>query len=303
MHAFWGFGAAALSGLGFALIAIAYRIGHHRGVSPMAILMIVCCGGVAFFLRQSPAVSFHTVPWVVWALAIGSGVGQILSLSLVPVALRHGPLTPLWCAISLNFLPVILLAHFAWGEGTSGPQWIGVTMGAACVVISSFAQHPPQDEHRARPGARSIFLYAGLLALVLLSNSLIIVCMKYLGMVRWHAGTLNSAYGNIMLAGMYATLLLGALVYQVVTRAAYSRYLLPLGLLATFGSVGGLALLNRCVVVVPAALAFTVSGIVSLLVIALIAVFAFRERANAVWYAMMASGLAAVILVNIGGKG
>ena len=302
MHVLFGFGAAALSGIGFALIGVAYRIGQARGITPISILMIACIGGVGYFSRQSNGVSLQSVPWVVWVLAIAAGIGQVLTVLLVPVALRYGPLTPLWCAVSLSFIPVTLLAHFLWGEGASAMQWLGVLMGAACVVISAFAQHPTPGlrQNPARPGARAILLYAGLLALVLVSNSLLTIGMKYLGLAHWQGRTLGAAFSNIFLVGSYAALLLGMLLHQAVMRVTFSWRVLPLGLLAMLGSVGGLALLSHCSALVPAALAFTASGIVSLLAIALIAVFAFRERANVVWYAMMGTGVAAVVLVNIG---
>ena len=81
-------------------------------------------------------------------------------------------------------------------------------------------------------------------------------------------------------------------------RRAVNRSAWALGAMAAVGSVGGLGFLGACDGI-PGAVVFTTSAIVALLGAGLASVLMFGERASRLWFAMMITATASVILVSL----
>jgi len=152
-----------------------------------------------------------------------------------------------------------------------------------------------------RHGWGTRIFYGLLLLLVMVMSSSINVALKMLGGHLLPDGrNILSVYGLVFLAVCYAAfgvLMLADTLLQpppVVSRAA----LVPIGLVAAFGSVGGFALL-RTVAQEPAALVFPVNAVASLLGGSVSSVLFFRERVTPVWFGMVLAGSVAVVLVGL----
>ena len=88
---------AALSGISFALIPVGIRTATERGVEPRHLLlaaMPLCA------LAMLPGALAQPAPPVIWLTGIGIGLTQFGSIMVLRWGLRHGPMSPLWCASS-----------------------------------------------------------------------------------------------------------------------------------------------------------------------------------------------------------
>jgi len=311
---------ASLSGVAFAVIAVAYRLGQARGLRPLQILALAVLSGTVFFaLQPAPA---QSTPLFVIVLGIVSGVTQYAAIRLVYHALHLGPLSPLWCMISLNFIPATLYSWLIYHHPLAAMQIVGLLLAVACAVLASRQDKPPH----AASGPPHPLLYTTVLIAVFACNSFVNLAMADLKDHLGYATPLFETHGDRFLMVMYGALAVCLWTDLGVSRvraarpalvavggpgnedvaaaptSAFSwRVLLALLLLAAVGSNGGL-LLTRMSGSLPASITFTLSGMASLLTGGLVSVLFFRERASPAWYAMMLCGAASVSLVNLAGK-
>jgi drug/metabolite transporter (DMT)-like permease len=281
-----------LAGVGFGLMNVTYRIGQQRGVSVQSIAFLVTLAGTAYCAAVTWQAPFWEAPWQTWGLGVVVGASQYAMVLLMANALRHGPLSPLNCAMYLGFVLVILMARLAWNETLSTLQGIGVAVAMVCVFCASFVSGDDRREASQPQTLRAWRLYAGILAGLFVVNALSNGAFKYLGMTPASGDASHaSRFGNQYLTALYLTLglFLGLDLLIGAKPRGPLRWRLGLGAMAGVGSITGMASLRLCASL-PAAFTFPVIALTLILGGALVSVFCFGERTTRAWWAMMASG-------------
>jgi hypothetical protein len=287
---------AAASGLFFTLIGFSYRFGHTRSVRPIHIgLFMTTIATVAFGARAAAA-------WTGWPPgllvrgAFIAGITQYAVMRLARMALHRGPLSPLVCAVSLAFVPAVVYGEFVLDEPAGAIQYAGVAAGVLCVLAASWQQRGA-DRSGATGGRLT---YAVVLFATFLANSVSFVVLKdFSARPGAGAGSLIDAHRDLYLAIFYGFVAVPAALDLRLARtpAAPHRAWVRLGLLATVGTMGGMWTLSVSAAL-PAAVVYTLSNVSSLLAGSVLSVIAFRERVSGAWWAMLAFGIAAVVLAN-----
>ena len=299
-HSSWAFGLAALSGIGFACLGVSWRWGQAKGVPPTHVALVISVIGAAFFaLRAGDSLN---APALIWVLGLTVGVSQYATIKLIKPALSRGPLSPLWCAIGLGFIVTITYAKIFLGEALRPVQCLGVAAAVACVIVASLAQGHSADESGSGTRRRLTdqVTYGLLLLLILLTSSGTAVMVKYLGS---RAYSPNQSYmdhfGGLFYVLLYAVFGLLILGETVVTRPGGIplKWMLAVGIFGSAGSVAGLWAWGAASAL-PAAIIFTVSGVVSIVGAAIVSVAFFGERASAGWFATLGLAVVSVLLVN-----
>lgn len=292
---------AAGSGAAFALIGIAYRLGHSRRIAPATILMFASAMGLVFFLLRARGLDWRQVPERIWVMGIAAGLTQYLALKLLRLAMANGPFSPAWCAASLSFVPVVVYASGFLRESMQVWQYLSVAAAVLAMVVASAGEQDGGQADAPAGLGRNLFYCAVLLA-VLFVNGVASVCMKDLGVRALPAGgSYMHEWGSVFCALLYLFIVLGVASERLLERRLGAPLLptLGLGLLAGCGSVSGIAGMVWCSQA-KSSMPFPVSGVVQILAAAVVSVVFFRERVTGRWVATMALGVAAVLLAPIG---
>jgi len=296
---------AGLSGICFSLIGVSFRIGQNRGVIPLHISMCMGLAGAIFFGLQVNWADFGELPTFVWIMALLTTVGQIGAMHLVRICLGMGPLSPLWSAMNLTFLPVILYSAMVFSEKISLIGYAALLAAVVCVLFASQigSTPPPEDEAGRKRNLRAKTIYGGLLLLVLIGNSIVFVVLKDLG-TRVIASGSETTYLMKYLAPIYFLMYSSLAVFSGFTawiqKAVPNRYtdLIWLGVMAAAGSISGLLLIKTCMTL-PAGLLFTINGMITILGGAVASVIFFGESMKPFWWGTVGFGLLAVLLANL----
>lgn len=281
-----------LAGVTFGLMTIAYRLGQQRGVPVQPIIFIAALIGTAFCAASTWPVLFWHAPWQVWGFGLAVGLSQYVLILLIALALRHGPLSPMNCALFLGFVLIILMARVVWHETLSITQSIGVAMAVLCVIFASFQTGGERQDNSQPRTVRSWLLYAAILSGLFVVNALSNGAFKVLGMVPISgAQSYASLYGNHYLTVLYLTMVLclGLDLRLRTSPRGPLRWRIGLGIVAGLGSVTGMSAMRLCASL-PAAFTFPVVALTLILGGALVSIFYFGERTTRAWWAMMASG-------------
>lgn len=290
----------SLAGIFFALIGIAYRKGQGQGVSTAVVVAYMGAAGILVFTAKALAtLPIMEAPARLWVLAIAAGLTQYASIKLAGWALERGPLSPMWCAMNLVFVPVIGYAALCLGERIDLTKALGIAAAVASVVVGSLGA-----SNGASTGPQSLrarLVYFAILVGALVSNSILHGSVKDLGVHRVADGrTIMVAFGDLYLALVYIFMGVPTMLDLAVRgdRAAFTKAGLGVGMLAAAGSLGGMIFISAAAAY-PAAIVFTLSAVMSLAGGALSSVLFFGERASPTWFAMMGLALAAVVLVSV----
>jgi hypothetical protein len=285
-----GAASPVVAGLAFACVGLGYRWGQSLRIAPMRICLFMGVGASAMFAARVgwPA----EMPLRVLILGVAAGASQYLTVRLMGVTLSRGPFSPVWCALSLAFVPVAVYEALVQNVPMSGGKMSGVVLAAACVGVSSLGA--PAMADGARVAVRPT--YPLLLAAMLLLNALVGISLTDLKAQSGAAreGVL-AGWNDAFFLLMYAAMGLGALVDELVAgdrMVAYRRALLP-GAVASAGSIVGM-LAMAAAVGRYGAIAVVVSGMITLLAPMLVSVTVFRERVTWRWMAVVLLGAAAV---------
>ncbi|NQV15021.1 hypothetical protein HQ531_06135 [bacterium] len=296
---------AGLSGISFSLIGITFRIGQNRGVIPLHISMCMGIAGTIFFGIQVNWADFGELPMFVWSMALLTTVGQIGAMHLVRVCLGMGPLSPLWSAMNLTFLPVILYSAIVFSERIGFAGYATLLTAVVCVLFASQAGSDSTTEDNAdrKQNLRVKTIYGGLLLLVLLGNSFVFIVLKDLGtrtIENSGETTYLMQYMTPIYFLMYSSLAIFSGVTAWIQKAVPNRYidLVWLGVMAAGGSISGLILLKTCMVL-PAGLLFTINGMITILGGVIASVIFFGESMKPSWWGTVGFGLLAVLLANL----
>lgn len=295
-----------LAGLAFPFIGFSMRAGGSRGIYPMHVFFMLSLVGAAGYLPSAWA-DLPSVPLIVLLLGVLSGVTQYVVIRMMRIALAWGPLSMLWCAIMLAFLPTTLFAGLFLEESLGALQVIALCLAVLCVFLASKASaQSRQDEtshSHIRPTLRHV-LYGLALLTVLVFNSVLVICLKVLGSTTAEAadGTLIPVYESSFYVILYLTITLvtGADLLLTRCRPGSWIWMIALGIPAAAGSMGGILMLGRAQAILPAATILPIHSVASILFTAIVATVAFRERRTAYWYATLACGVAVVLVGNAG---
>lgn len=287
---------AVASGLTFSLIGIAMRGAAGRGIDTLQAFLLLALGGGALFtgyeIWRIAAGLDGSPPWQVLALGALAGVTQYGSARFFRIAIRMGPLTPLWSAMLLGFLEPVAWSALVRGVPVTPGQWLAIACAVGAVVSSSRlaggSGAPAGGSATAHRG-----VYAILLVTILLLTGVCNVCLKEVQDGGWSDSFLWALIALYIGVAIPAWLELRA----APQRLRPWRQVLPWGALGTCGSVGGMTLLRLCLDG-PAALVFTIQSAASIVGAALAGLFFFRERLSPAWWMTVACVLAAVVAVS-----
>ena len=307
---------ACAAGASYSLVGIAYQLGRGHGLTPQQVMAVGAIMAAGFFLgklirqvniSQSSVVGGQLSvkrgikgplrgPALVWACGILSGLSQYALLRLFALGLDLGPLSPVWIAASLGFIPVILFATWRFHERLGGRRLLAVLAAVACIVLPELVRTP--GGRAAGPAGGIMVLYPLVLVLITLANSIQLGSIKLLGSLRSGPnGTYMDRHGTLFMFLANASLALAAAIDLGLTGipAAPLPWLSAMGALVGLGSILGISLLSACARG-PAALIFTSSGVSSILGAALVSVFFFGESADFGWFIMLGMSILAIML-------
>jgi drug/metabolite transporter (DMT)-like permease len=289
---------AFLSGLSFAFLAVAYRLGQDKSVRPIVVGCAMGFFGAAAFGLQCRGQCL-LAPTRVWVLALAAGVSQYVAVRLIRSALRRGPVTSFWCAASLSFLIVIVYSSAFLGEGLRGMQLAAMATGVACVVTASFTVDHAAGAFAVRRGSR--LAYVIILAAILVLNGVIGSAIKDLNAQPAADGrTMLSVYCNqfyLAAFGVLGLLCLADVMASGGVKAPW-KWVLPAGLLGGVSAVGGMIGLTLAASL-PAAVLFTISSATSILTAAMLSVVIFREKPTPAWFVTLALSVLTLVLAQM----
>jgi hypothetical protein len=291
---------SALSGLCLSLIGVTFRIGQPRNISPVHLATSIGICGALFFGSQMDWGLLREIPLFIYILALLNAGGQFLAMELTKVSLKKGPLSPVWCALNLNFLVVIIYSGIAFQESISLFQVLALLFGISSVIAAATIGNTGSGENR-KMTLRDKVMYGLMLFVILIANSVVFLTIKDLStrLVPGKELTYLTMYLPNIYFLLYSTMavICGVVVALQKVKPSSGFDLVKLGLLAGCGSIAGLFLLSQCARY-PAALVFTVNGAVTLLGGSLASVFFFGEARSRAWYLTVGAAIAAVILSN-----
>jgi hypothetical protein len=267
------------AGASFAAIGIAYQAAQKRGVGPIRLLGLLAWVGTAFFVVKCALGGVGDGRGML--LGIATGLGQYLTVRLMGRAMRLGPFSPIWCMLSLQFVPVALYAALIQQQQQGVGQWVGVGAAVLCCLLAAAGVKSDPSTSQQPPRVT----YAILLLLILFINAMPNITIQ----ARGSSDSSLNGFFLCMYAAMALTCSLDGLVAGELA-SSIKRAWIP-GVFGAAGSVSGLLSLAAS----PARPStFLISSIVSLLLPMLAAVLFYSERAGLRWVATMALGLAAI---------
>lgn len=291
-----------ISGIGFGLIGVMFRYGQNKNVIPIHISMIMGIAGAIFFGLQVNWEQFFNLPMLIIILPLLTAVGNLIAMHFTKVSLSKGPLSPLWCAMNLTFLTVVIYSTIMFSEKILPFQYVALLTGIICVLMASTLGDAKSDENNKR-SAKDILIYGSALLIVLLGNSAAFIVIKDLStrFVTFNNGiTYMAEYRNSIYFIMYVSMAITCLGLALIQKAKPDSYkdLFIIGSVAAIGSIVGMLLLGFAAAL-PAALIFTINGMVSILVGVIASVIAFGEKRTKAWYGTVGFGILTVILINM----
>ena len=285
-----------LSGLMFAFAGVAYRVGTLGNVQPNQCgVGLSIIGFLGFGL-----LGYNEWQHLDWRLALiitVTGITQYLVIVLLRYALKIGPLSPAWCAVSLGFIPVIIYASLGCGESLSVCQYISIAATVGAIVSASFSSK--DDGERKKSSWGSKIVYCIILLLLVASNSTLSVALKICSKLTFANSdmTYKAGCGNVILSLVYFFIMaLGAIDLTVRKQWVFNRYAYFGGIMLAVGACSAYGLQLYLVDRAPAVIVFALSNTVSILGAALISVFVFREKRTVSWYLTIGFSVLAIIL-------
>lgn len=291
---------SSLAGVCFAGIGIAYRYGEPRGISPMQSFFFASLIGAVWCLARG-AGELAAAPWFFLPAAFALGLSQYLPVRLMQAILKLGPLSPMWSALMLYFVPVIIFSSLFLGEPFT--MWnLASVLAAVVAVLAAAVGGADSGQGKAAAGRRGILVYGLLLVALLLANCLLGMGQKLLATLSSSDGyPLMDRCGTLFLGVMYLGIALPLLVNVSADKGwnLKGRVWPLLALLAAAGTVGGM-IIQTFLLSYPAALYFTCSSSASVLFAAIFSAAVFREKRTKWWYATVGATVMSILLTNGG---
>ncbi|MGN0867373.1 MAG: EamA family transporter [Oligosphaeraceae bacterium] len=305
---------ALASGFCGGLGGVGYKVSNMGKVSTLQAAAVIAFFGALFFgVQACHQGEWALFSWQVAGLALASGFSQYLALVLFAWALKKAPLSLVWCASSLEFMPGLLFAWLAYDEPMSYCRWAGLVALLGAIVVASFAggeetpgkeqgaDLPPEPEKPSASRPSVPTMLATLIALPLLFGGLF-VCMKwgsYLPAPGAPEKVIMDATGNIFMCLVYFTMMVTCACHVTATREWNITRLGAWGCaLATIPTVASFFLQLCIVVEAPAAVVFALTYSMSMFSTAILSTLFLGERRTRTWYATLGLALLAVVLIS-----
>ncbi len=300
---------ASLSGISFAGLGTAYKLGQTRGISTAHVVLGVSIVGAA---ACAPALAESAAPWPVYLVGVVAGLTQYLTIRLIARGLAVSSLSVVWCVVALSFLPVIPYTCILFQKSLVPPQYFALASAVACVFLASFGRSslrtpsslpvrvsagpscdPAPPDCPVRPQSRALVL--GVLVAVLLCNSVSNMIQSHLSLVPAAGEKFIDRYGSLWMFILYATIAFSAFVDLGLRRKLKCPFKIAalLGLGGGLCSVCGIRLQN---LVAGRPMTYAMNGAVGIVAAAVLSVLLFRERPTRWWWGIIAFGVAAVAL-------
>lgn len=286
-----------LSGLCFSVMGFMYQLATRRNVTVLHVACVSSGSGALVFGACLLTGDLH-VPASVWGWAVLGGGTQYLSMLLLRFALAHGPLSALWSAMNLAFIPAVLYAGVVLREPITGWHLAALAAAIGCVLTAaSLQQQTTPDGNPEKTASR--LRYGLALTGLLLANSGTYIGMKVLSMPAADGSNPLALHTNAYLTGVYACVFACLMTDQILHR---SRLLHPFTLcwtggITACGSMAGM-LLYTVAASLPAAVASMVNTVAAMLFTALGATLFLGELRSRRWYAAQALAILAVVLAQ-----
>ena len=261
---------------------IGYKIGGMGNVYPIQ---------AAAFLSVFGTVIFGLLGWNEWQnltlfTVLGGavfGLTQYLGIRLLRVALKLGPLSPAWCAQSLNFIPVILYSRLFLGEKLSFWQNFALFF-TICAILAAACNTSGGKKTESLKGR---LLYGGLLIAILVCISILNVGLKYAAVTipAGGNGTLLAINGNLIMCFTYIFIGLGSSLDLTLSHSwQINKYAWIGGGIVTVCALCSFILALIVVPRAPAVVFFALSNASSILTAGLLSTFFMKEKRTFSWY-------------------
>ena len=289
---------ACIAGFSFAIIGVTYKYGDAVKIPPAQIIFFGALTGMVVFA----AVGWSSISVAPWYLPLGgfiAGISQYGAVKFCRTALRFGPLSPMWSALMLAFVPTIIYSSIILGEPFS--MWNAGALLAAILAVTAASLNVDGSAANGKREWKTTLLY-GLILITILA------CNAFNGCIMKHFGTLSSLDGKPLIerCGMYyvAMLYLGMALFIGLDLTVGKSWnfkprrwpLLVLG--CTYGTMVGMAL-QTYLIRYPAAHTFTAVNSSSLLMTAVLSAILFHEKRTLWWYVTIVATLCAIVFVNL----
>ena len=287
-----------LSGGLFAVAGIAYRVGMIGNVQANQCgVGLSVIGFIGFGL-----LGYHEWQYLDWRLMLiltVTGVTQYMVMLLLRYALKTGPLSPAWCAVSLGFIPVIIYAAIGCGEKLSTCQYISIAATVGAIISASFAGEGDKESEKQNSSLLNKIIYCIILLLLVVFNSTLPVTLKLCSRLTFANSdmTYNQGCGNVILSVVYFFIMaLGAIDLTIRKSWVFNRYACYGPVLLALGACSAYGLQVYLVDRAPAVIVFALSNTVSILGTALISVWVFKEKITRSWYLTIGFSILAILL-------
>lgn len=281
---------SVIAGVAYALDGVAYRFGSQVNLnSRQVVLPIVSLSALVYLV---PACG-QRAPWWFIAIAVSAGLTQYVMNWVLQYALRWGPLTPMWCALMLCFIPVILYSSLVLHESLSICQTAAMLL-AICAVFAAAKCNTKAPECSSR-GVD--WRYLVVLILLVCLNGASNIALKMASALE--GGTVFKEAGELYMCCFFGSTMIPTSIEFAFTGGwpKPSWKLLASTALGAGGCCVGMGLLSL-VVTAPAGLVYTVMNAASILAAGVMSSFCFHEKRTPAWYAMVVLSIAAIILGN-----
>ena len=297
---------ALLSGFMSGVGGVGYKVANQGRVSTLQVADSISILGLAFFTFRA----FSLGEWAqadgrIIAMGLVSGLTQYLGIILFAWALKRLPLSLVWCANSLTFMPVILVSWLCFGESMSAWRWLGLAALIGAIAVTSFCG---QDADTSRDEGTStrkhtpvLLMMAALLGMLALLGCLD-TCMKWgcqMALSATDPTPLMDATQNVFMALLYLVLVVCFTVHISLQHAWTMTRRGGVGcLLAAIPTVAFFGLKLVIVADAPAAVTFALACSTSMVVAALLSTIFLQEKRTPCWYTTLTLCILAVVFIS-----
>lgn len=290
----------------FSLAGVGYKLTTMgKGNVMQSTAALSFCGVAAFGIAGVCNGGWNAVTWQLAVLAAAVGVFQYIGMLAFRKAMNSGPLSLVWCAVSLEFMPAVIFAALVYHEKFTFCYFLALLAVIAAIVSASFGGGKQQDgggENARRMNFRDRLNFGLLLAALLILFGSAMMSLKFAS--YYHIGDSTDS----LLAGgadkpfyaiLYASLLVFTIIDLAVQRSWTSNLLCWTGM--GLNSAGTLAAFALQLVILnqPATITFALPQSISILCASLISTLFLHEKRTGSWYATLLFSLAAIILMVV----
>ena len=292
-----------MSGVG----GVGYKVANQGRVSTLQVANTISILGLVYFtVCACVQGEWSHADWRVIAMGVLSGLTQYLGIILFAWALKRLPLSLVWCANSLSFMPAILVSWLCFGEHMSNCRWMGLAALIAAIAVTSFcgqdAENPRTTKDAPAPKRAPVLLVMVVLLGMIALLGCLDTCMKWgCRMVLSPEDTISimAATQNVFMALLYLVLVACFTVHISCKHAWTMSRRGAIGCaLAAITTVAFFGLKLVIVADAPAVVTFALTCSTSMVVAALLSTLFLHEKRTCCWYATLTLCILAVLLIS-----